>query len=47
MGTLVTPQLMNWNILIHGFTVCFAVVDFFVHGIHVYVGPVTLVRKDM
>lgn len=45
--TPVTLQTMNWNILIYGFTVCFAIVYFFFYGRRVYVGPVTLVRKDL
>lgn len=46
-ATPVTPSTMNWNILIYGFTVCFAIVFFMVKGRHVYFGPVVLVRKDM
>lgn len=46
-ATPVTLSTMNWNILIYGFTICFAIGYFFVYGRRVYVGPVTLVRKDM
>jgi choline transport protein len=46
-ATPVTPVTMNWNILIYGFTVLFAIGFFFFKGRHTYVGPVTLVRKDV
>ncbi|KAH8811165.1 amino acid/polyamine transporter I [Xylogone sp. PMI_703] len=46
-ATPVTPETMNWNILIYGFTVCFAIGYFLVRGRHVYSGPVVLVRKDV
>jgi choline transport protein len=46
-ATPVTSETMNYNILIYGFTVCFAIGYFFLYGRRVYVGPVTLVRKDM
>lgn len=38
---------MNWNILIYGFTVLFAIGFFFVKGRYTYIGPVNLVRKDI
>jgi choline transport protein len=43
----VTPQNMNWNILIYGFVVCFAMGYYFVKGRYVYDGPIKLVRKDV
>jgi len=46
-ATPVTPQTMNWNILIYGIVVCFAVGYYFVKGRYVYDGPIKLVRKDV
>lgn len=37
---------MNWNILMYGFTVAFAVCYFSFKGRHVYVGPVVYVNKN-
>ena len=44
---VVNAQTMNWNILIYGFTLIFAVVWFFVRGRKQYDGPVEYVRKDL
>ena len=46
-ATPVTPVTMNWNILIYGFVVGFAIVYFFVKGRREYVGPVVYVNKDV
>lgn len=46
-ATPVTAETMNWNILIYGFTVLFAVVWFLVRGRYQYAGPVEYVRKNM
>ena len=40
----VDPVTMNWNILIYGSAILFAVGFYFVRGRKVYVGPVTMVR---
>ena len=45
-ATPVTASTMNWNILIYGVVVVFAMGYFFVEGKHVYVGPVVYVSKD-
>ncbi|KAF2128737.1 amino acid transporter [Dothidotthia symphoricarpi CBS 119687] len=42
-----TPDLMNWNILIYGVVVAFALVFFLVKGRKVYVGPVEYTKKDL
>ncbi|KAH8807566.1 putative GABA permease [Xylogone sp. PMI_703] len=47
LATPVTPETMNWNALIYGFTVCFAIIYFIMKGRYVYNGPVALARKDM
>jgi choline transport protein len=44
---IVDAASMNWNILIYGFTIAFAIVWFFARGKHQYAGPVEYVRKDM
>jgi choline transport protein len=44
---IVNAQTMNWNILIYGFTLAFAVVWFFFRGRSQYDGPVEYVRKDV
>jgi choline transport protein len=45
--TIVNAQLMNWNILIYGFTIVFAISWYFVRGKSQYASPVEYVRKDM
>jgi choline transport protein len=47
MASEVTPETMNWNVLIYGFTIFFAIGYFFFKGRYTYVGPVTLVNKHM
>jgi choline transport protein len=44
---IVNAVSMNWNILIYGFTVLFAIVWFFARGKRQYAGPVEYVRKDV
>jgi choline transport protein len=44
---IVNAQLMNWNILIYGFTIVFAISWYFVRGKSQYASPVEYVRKDM
>ncbi len=36
----------NWNILIYGATVVFALIYYWIWGTKVYKGPVVLVRKE-
>jgi choline transport protein len=38
---------MNWNVLIYGFTLLFAIVWFFARGRKQYDGPVEYVRKEV
>jgi amino acid transporter len=40
-----TPVDMNWSILVFGFVVSFAIVQYLAHGRLVYQAPVTQVRK--
>lgn len=40
-----TPVDMNWSILVFGFVVMFAIVQYLIHGRHIYQAPVTQVRK--
>jgi choline transport protein len=44
---IVNAVSMNWNILIYGFTLLFAMVWFFTRGKRQYAGPVEYVRKDV
>jgi choline transport protein len=44
---IVNAESMNWNILIYGFTIMFAIVWFFARGKRQYAGPVEYVRKDV
>ena len=44
---VVNAESMNWNILIYGFTIVFAIVWFLTRGKSQYVGPVEYVRKDV
>lgn len=44
---VVDAESMNWNILIYGFTIMFAIVWFFVRGRKQYAGPVEYIRKDV
>lgn len=41
-----TVVTMNWNILVYGCVVSFAVIYFFVKGRHQYAGPVEYTKKD-
>ncbi|KAJ5247668.1 hypothetical protein N7468_002651 [Penicillium chermesinum] len=40
-----TPVDMNWSILVFGVVVIFAIVQYLIHGRHIYQAPVTQVRK--
>lgn len=40
-----TPVDMNWSIVVFGFVVIFAILQYLVHGNRVYQAPVTQVRK--
>lgn len=40
-----TPVDMNWSILVFGFVVIFAIIQYLVHGRRIYEAPVTQVRK--
>ena len=44
LATPVVGSTMNWNILIYGFVISFAMGYFFVKGRHVYLGPVVHVK---
>jgi hypothetical protein len=44
---IVDGESMNWNILIYGFTIVFAIVWFFARGKSQYAGPVDYVRKEV
>lgn len=41
-----TAKTMNYNILINGVIMIFAVIYYFVKGKHDYVAPVMLVKRD-
>ncbi|UNI19419.1 hypothetical protein JDV02_005603 [Purpureocillium takamizusanense] len=43
---IVTLESLNWNILIYGFTILFAVIWFFVRGRKQYLGPIAYVRRE-
>ncbi|KFY48511.1 hypothetical protein V495_01268 [Pseudogymnoascus sp. VKM F-4514 (FW-929)] len=47
MTAVVDAESMNWNILIYGFTIMFAIVWFFARGKKQYAGPVEYIRKDL
>ncbi|KAF2667151.1 amino acid transporter [Microthyrium microscopicum] len=40
------PQNMNWSSLVYAVVVGFSVVLYYVHGRHVYKGPVVKIRRD-
>lgn len=40
-----SPVSMNWSIVVFGFVVIFAIVQYLVHGRRIYQAPVTQVRK--
>jgi choline transport protein len=44
LATPVTPQSMNWNCLVYGFVVVFALIYYFIWGKHHYNGPVVHVK---
>lgn len=41
----VTPQTMNWSILVFGAVVIFAILQYVIHGDRIYQDPVSRVRK--
>lgn len=45
LATPVIPSTMNWNVLIYGFALLFAVGFYFVQGKYVYAGPVCIVKQ--
>jgi hypothetical protein len=44
---IVKAESMNWNFLIYGFTIIFAIVWFFARGKRQYAGPVEYVRNGV
>jgi amino acid transporter len=46
MGPKPNPAGMNWSILMFGSTIIFSWVYYYLHGRHVYAGPVAYVRKS-
>ena len=42
-----TPDLMNWNILIHGVVIMFSLTYFALEGKRAYDGPVDYLKKDL
>lgn len=46
IATPVAASTMNWNILIYGVVLLFAVCYFFLKGRHIYSGPVVYVNKE-
>ncbi|KAI9803960.1 MAG: hypothetical protein M1833_000241 [Piccolia ochrophora] len=46
IATPVTPETMNWAILVYGAVVIFAVGAFFVRGRKAYSGPVVLIKQN-
>ncbi|OAQ75958.1 vitamin K epoxide reductase family domain-containing protein [Purpureocillium lilacinum] len=42
----ITPDSMNWNVLIYGVTLSFAVAWYFIQGKKQYAGPIAYVRAD-
>jgi choline transport protein len=47
IATPVTPATMNWNILMFGATMIFAVCYYFLVGRRRYISPVSLVERDL
>ena len=45
LGNHPVASTMNWNVLIYGAAIIFAVGFYFIKGQHVYAGPVTLVKS--
>lgn len=43
----VVPSTMNWAVLMYGAIVIWSMVYYFVWGKHSYVGPVTIIRRDL
>jgi hypothetical protein len=42
----VTPESMNWSILVLGTVVIFSVGQYILHGRHAYQAPVALIQKS-
>jgi amino acid transporter len=47
LQTPVTPSTMNWNCLIFGSVMIFAVIYYVFVGKHAYTSPVELVKRDL
>jgi amino acid transporter len=47
LGTPVTLQTMNWNVLMFGSTMLFAVVYYILIGKNTYTAPVELVKRNL
>jgi hypothetical protein len=47
LGTPVTLQTMNWNVLMFGSTMLFAVVYYIFVGKNTYTAPVELVKRNL
>jgi len=46
LETPVTPETMNWNVVMFGGTMLFAMVYYFAWGRRVYTSPVDLVKRN-
>jgi choline transport protein len=46
LATPVTGTTMNWSVAIYGGVIIFALSYYYLHGRHVYEGPVVLVKQD-
>lgn len=42
----ITPQTMNWNVLVYGTVVTFSIIYFVLRGRFRYVGPVEYIKKE-
>lgn len=47
LATPVEPSTMNWAVLMYGAVIVWALVYYAVWGRHSYVGPVTIVKRDL
>ena len=47
LATPVEASSMNWAVLMYGAVIIWALVYYFVWGKHSYIGPVTIVKRDL
>jgi choline transport protein len=47
LATPVTPQTMNWAVLMYGGMIVISVAYYIIKGRYVYTGPVMLTKRDL